>query len=60
MRSQNLPKKAMDGIVNGILKRTEKVSPSYLDVVDLTKYRTLEEQIQKMVELDKVDTQYID
>ena len=60
MRSQNVPKKAMDGIVNGILKQTEKVSPSYLDVVDLTKYKTLEEQIQKMVELDKVDTQYID
>ena len=60
MRSQNVPKKAMDGIVNEILKQTEKVSPSYLDVVDLTKYKTLEEQIQKMVELDKVDTQYID
>ena len=60
MRSQNVPKKAMDGIVNGILKQTEKVSPSYLDVVDLTKYKTLEEQIQKMVELDKMDTQYID
>ena len=60
MRSQNVPKKAMDGIVNGILKQTKKVSPSYLDVVDLTKYKTLEEQIQKMVELDKMDTQYID
>ena len=60
MRSENVPIKAMDGIVNGILKQTEKVSPSYLDVVDLTKYKTLDEQIQKMVELDKVDTQYID
>ena len=50
----------MDAIVNGILKQTEKVSPSYLDVVDLTKHKTLEEQIQKMVELDNVDTQYID
>ena len=60
MISENVPKKAMDGIVNGILKQTEKVSPSYLDVVDLTKHKTLEEQIQKMVELDNVDTQYID
>ena len=60
MRSENVRIKAMDGIVNGILKQTEKKSPSYLDVVDLTKYNTLEEQIKKMVELDKVDTQYID
>ncbi len=60
MRSENVPKKAMDGIVNGILKQTEKVSPSYMDIVDLTKYKTLKDQIQKMVELDKVYTQYID
>ena len=60
MRSENVPKKAMDGIVNGILKQTKKVSSSYLDIVDLTKYNTLEGQIKKMVELDKVDTQYID
>jgi len=60
MRSEEVPKEAMEGIINGILKQTESISPSYLDVMDLTKYDTIEEQIEKMVELDKVDTQYID
>ncbi len=60
MKSDDVPKKEMENLIKGVQKRIESASPSNLHIIDLTKYKTLEEQIQKMVELDKVDTQYVD
>ncbi len=60
MTSNDLPKSEMESLIKGVQKRLESSSPSNLHIIDLTKYKTLKEQIQKMVELDQVDTQYID
>jgi len=60
MTSNDLPKSEMESLIKGVQKRLELSSPSNLHIIDLTKYKTLKEQIQKMVELDQVDTQYID
>ncbi|MBC8323824.1 MAG: hypothetical protein H8E70_09680 [Candidatus Marinimicrobia bacterium] len=60
MTSDDVPIKDVDGLIKGVQKSIESASPSDLHIIDLTKYKTLEEQIQMMVELDKVNTQYVD
>lgn len=60
MRSDSVPPKKMDSIVKGMLKTVNRQLPSSLEIIDLTKYKTIEEQVQQLVDLDKVHTQYMD
>lgn len=59
-KSDDIPPEKMDGLVLGIKNRVESASPSYMDILDLTKCKTLEEQLEKMKELDKIETQFMD
>lgn len=60
MRSDSVPPKKMDGVIKGMLKTVNRQVPSHLEIIDLTKYKTIEEQVQQLVGLDKADTQYMD
>ena len=50
----------MDSIVQGMKRNLEQVSPSHLEIIDLTKYESIEDQIDALKELDKVSTQYME
>ena len=60
MKSDSVPLNEIDGIIKGMLKTVNRQVPSHLNIIDLTKYKTIEEQVQQLVDLDKADTQYMD
>jgi hypothetical protein len=59
-RSEEMSPKQLDDIIRSMAKSLESRSPSKLVVVDLTRYATVEEQVQVLKDLDQAQTQYLD
>ena len=58
MRSPEVPKDKMDEMVQGMVQTTN-TSPEEFEELDLSQFKTLEEQIEFLKKKDKVDTIYI-
>ncbi|MEW6094930.1 MAG: hypothetical protein AB1567_00160 [bacterium] len=55
IRGEDVPKKSLDGIINGVKKSTRTADDEY-EVIDLTHIKTIEKQIEYLKQKDLVET----